>query len=87
MRSAVRRAIAFVWDSSDSRIPCMRPSMAGRMPIFGQAPTKRPAGLLVMGFVSCREAGAPTVRAGPRGGASFGAYSGMTTPMVSRMLA
>ena len=42
MRSAVRSAIARVCASSDSRTPCCRPSTAGRIPIFGQSPTKRP---------------------------------------------
>src|SRR5258705_10646233 len=33
-----------VWSSSDSRTPRRRPSIAGRMPIFGQLPTKRDLG-------------------------------------------
>ena len=63
----------------------MRPSMAGRMPILGQSPTKRPEVLtLVMPFLSC--AGTPS-SAGAVSGGRLSAYSGITTPMVSRMFA
>jgi hypothetical protein len=34
-------AISMVWFSSDSRTPLRRPSMAGRIPIFGRVPRKR----------------------------------------------
>src|ERR1035437_8399153 len=37
--------------------------MAGRMPIFGQSPTKRPEVLMVMEFLSSRQSGRPTPRA------------------------
>ena len=42
--SAVAFAMAMVWASSDSRTPRRRPSMAGRMPIFGRPPCSRFAG-------------------------------------------
>ena len=48
MRSAVLAAIRRVCSSSDSRTPWSRPSTAGRIPIAGQSPTKRPVVLIVL---------------------------------------
>jgi hypothetical protein len=47
-RSAARFAMPEVWSSSDSRIPFIRPSMMGRIPILGHSPTKRPEVLIVV---------------------------------------
>ena len=77
MSSAVRAAIARVWASSDSRTPCCRPSTAGRIPILGQSPTKRPEVLtvVIMRVLSGRVPGRGWWTA-----AGSGAYSGVTHP-------
>src|ERR1035437_3265258 len=52
--SAAAWAIPMVGPSSDSRTPFRRPSIAGRMPIFGQPPTYRPverAGRITVGLL------------------------------------
>ena len=77
------RAIARVWPSSDSRTPCCRPSTAGRIPIFGQSPTKRPVVLMVAMWILSRTRGG----FGPPGGGAAGSQSGVTTPIVSSRLA
>src|SRR3954452_14534242 len=49
--------MARFWPSSDSRTPCCRPSTAGRIPILGQSPTKRPVVLTVAMEVPLSDAG------------------------------
>ena len=66
-------------------MPCIRPSIAGQIPIFGQSPTKRPeVVIVVMVFLSRWPVMPATARVGVD---PDGPYSGISTPMVSRRFA
>ena len=62
--SATAFAMAMVWPSRDSRTPRRRPSMAGRMPIFGRLPCSRFAGGSVFMPLTFAMTGTSCVRAG-----------------------
>ena len=51
MSRATALAMFMVVASSDSRTPSRRPSMVGRMPIFGMSPMRRFLGRVI--FMAC----------------------------------
>src|SRR5258707_653028 len=59
--AAVARAIAITCPSSDSRTPPYRPSIVGRMPIFGSEPRSRFTGgfVFIFAMLAIREPSFP----------------------------
>src|SRR4051794_6282215 len=71
MNAAVDRAIPITCPSSDSRTPPYRPSIVGRIPIFGSEPRRRFTGGLVFMFAMLAIEGFPFSYESQEGGAGI----------------